>query len=482
MAKNKSNKIKNFFKKLRKKWKNAKKSSKILIIIACTLIVLGVIGLLVVNHYFGLMDTGGEQIPVDDIDNDPTTFDTIYDINTAKSLDELICSWYKNNGEKMYNKNVINVLLVATDTRTDQITDDGNSDTLILVSVNRMTKKISLVSFFRDSYTYANIAGKDYYTKITEIHAYGSKADKTGSGSVAAVKTIENDYKIRIDGYVSINFSGFEKVINALGGVDVPVSKAESAYLASGRSYAPQPPVYVASGDSVHLNGREALWFARIRHLDSDIERTRRQRLVIEAIMSKISSASIGELNNAVTEFLPYMITNFSKTEIIKYGTNALKQGWANFEISQVDMPGEDARTGHYVGSKWMWLVDYPLAAQQLQTALYGNTNIVLQTNRVTAIDLKGTAKKADPKPSDSDNVSEGIIETELPAVSQASSASNVSPSNTSPYSTKKETSSSESSSKKQTPASSSQNTSSTAATEKTTKPESTTQKTDPAE
>lgn len=390
------NKIKRFFKKLKKKWKNSKKSTKVLIIIASVLVVLIIAGLCVVNHYFGLMDISGQKLTDDYVDEDPNTFETIYDINTATTLDELICSWYKNNGEKMYSKNVVNVLLMATDTRSTQTLDEGNSDTLMLVSINKETKKITLASFFRDSYTYANIAGKDYYTKITEIHAYGALADKNGGGPLATIKTIENDYKIKIDGYATINFSGFEKVVNALGGIDVPVTRAEANFLASGREGAPITPIYVSSGDSVHLDGNAALWFARIRKLDSDIERTRRQRLVIEAIINKVSTASISELNNAVTDFLPYISTNFSKTEIIKYGTTALKQGWAKFEISQLDIPNEECRSSGYVGTKWMWFVDYPLAAQQLQTALYGKTNIVLQTNRVTALDLKTTAKKAE--------------------------------------------------------------------------------------
>lgn len=380
-------KLKRFFKNLRKKWKNSKKSTKAIIITVSVLVVLAIVAAIVVNHYFGLVDINKVDFTDDYVDDDPTTFSTIYDINTATSLDELVNMWYNNNGEKMRSKNVLNVLLMATDSRNASTLDSGNSDTLMLVSLNKETKKITLVSFFRDSYTYANIDGNSLYTKVTEVHGYG--------GPVATIKTLENDYKIKIDGYATINFTGFEKVVDALGGIDVPVTKAEAAFLASGRHGAPETPVYVNASDSTHLNGYGALWFARIRYLDSDIERTRRQRLVIDAVIQRFSSASVSEINSAVTKFLPYVSTSFSKTDIIKYATTALTQGWANFERVSVEMPSEANRASGYVGTKWMWIVDYPACAQELQNLLYGQTNIVLQSERKTAIDLKSTAKKA---------------------------------------------------------------------------------------
>ncbi|MCR4926109.1 MAG: LCP family protein [Clostridiales bacterium] len=412
MAEKKKNnlgkKIKKFFKTLAKKWKESKTSTKVIIIVLSVLVVLAITGACVVNHYLGLFETHNVDLSDDYIDEDPLNFDTIYDINTATTLNELVKGWYSNKGEKMYSKNVLNVLLLATDSRDKTVLESGNSDTLMLVSLNKETKKITLVSFFRDSYTFSDYDGSNHYTKITEMHGYG--------GPTAIIKTLENDYKIKIDGYATINFAGFEKVVDALGGVDVPITQAEAKFLASGSTWGPNnPPVYVTAGDSVHLDGYAALWFARIRHLDSDVERTRRQRLVIDAMITKLNSASITEINSAITKFLPYVSTSFSKADILKYASTAITKGWAGFERVQLDMPSEECRTSGFIKTKWMWIVDYPLAAQQLQMALYGKTNIVLQTNRVTALDMKKTDSSISTTLSSSNSGSGYSNETTLP-------------------------------------------------------------------
>ena len=195
-----------------------------------------------------------------DLDED-ISYRTMYDIESTDSLKDLLRSWACNGGEKLSTKNVVNVLLIGEDN------DDGShrSDSMILASVNRKEKKITLCSFLRDSYTYMNINGGDRYDKTNHAYSWG--------GAAKVMEVLSDNYKIEIDHYVSIDFESFVKVIDILGGVTVPITEKEANFMNRTTKIAG-----FTSGDAVKLNGKRALIYARIRKLDSEIERTRRQR------------------------------------------------------------------------------------------------------------------------------------------------------------------------------------------------------------
>jgi anionic cell wall polymer biosynthesis LytR-Cps2A-Psr (LCP) family protein len=142
-------------------------------------------------------------------------------------------------------------------------------------------------------------------------------------------------------------------------------------------------------GDNVTLNGEQALIFCRIRGCDADgdVSRTRRQRLVINSMINRVKSASVSELNSYLNALLPYIYTDFEKKEILSLGVQAITNGWANYERSEIQIPTPETRTSGNMGF-WIWVVDYQLAAQILQKELYGKTNIVLEENRKTLIDV----------------------------------------------------------------------------------------------
>jgi anionic cell wall polymer biosynthesis LytR-Cps2A-Psr (LCP) family protein len=142
-------------------------------------------------------------------------------------------------------------------------------------------------------------------------------------------------------------------------------------------------------GDAVTLTGDEALAFCRSRKCDSDgdISRTRRQRQVIMSVLGKCQEIKLTELDDYVATFLPYLQTSYSTTDVIELGTRAITEAWPTYDVVQVVAPCEEARRG-YSGSAWYWAVDYPLAAQTVQLAIYGESNITLEEDRVTSIDL----------------------------------------------------------------------------------------------
>lgn len=364
--------------------KNNKRNTKIIfaaILVFIVLFIAFLIGTFInekldVIHDSGEVFTGMEEEEEEfSEDFNEEEFQAMHEVSSAASLDDLLKKWHNNGGELMKQKYIINVLLVGIDGKNG-VTKGGNSDSLILVSVNKKTEKITLVSFMRDSRTYFTVNGRDYWHKVNAAYARG--------GAKATVQTIENDYKIDIDYYVAVDFSTFPKVINALGGITVDVQEYEMKYINRTTHAIKKIPNY----GLVKLDGAQALVYSRIRHsdADSDVSRTRRQRTVIEALIKSAKGASKGQLLNAVDKLLPYLGTDCPKSKIVTYAAQALAQGWMDYEVVNITMPDVDCRRDAMIDGQSLWVVDYPLAAQKVQQALYGTTNIELDAGRITAL------------------------------------------------------------------------------------------------
>ncbi len=320
---------------------------------------------------------GGDPNATFNYDDEDLNFQPIGDVANAESIKELIKTWATNGGDKLYSKNVINVLLVGEDN------EDGShrSDSCILVSVNTVTKKIILTSFLRDSYSYMNIEGQDRYDKTNHSYSWG--------GAAKLMEVLSDNYKIKIDHYVSIGYESFISAINDLGGIRVDVTQAEANFM--NRTTKMKG---FESGEDVLLDGEHALVFARIRKLDGEPERTERQRRLIEAFINSVKDSSVSDVNVAVDNFLPYVTTNYPKKEIVSLGTRAITEGWLNYEIVSNVAPSEENRAGFsgfqtYTGQLDVWIVDYIKAARELQLTIYGKTNITInEETHVSAIDL----------------------------------------------------------------------------------------------
>lgn len=365
--------------------KNSRKKRKIALIVLCVLLVI-CIGLFAVgfNYYQGLKNA---PPPVEDtltydfddetqpeaLEDDPE-FDKIF-AGDAKEFKASLKEWATNGGDVMYSKDVLNVLCVGVDTRNKN-TISGLSDSMIIVSVNQKLGTITLTSVMRDSFAYLESPeGVGSFNKINSAFPF--------YGIDNLINTIESHFKIRIDGYAMINFAFFKAVIDELGGVNVPVQEYEAAYLNKGYGFS------LSAGSSVNLNGDEALAFCRSRKCDADgdVSRTRRQRQVMIGLLQKAATVQTSEVMGYIKTFLPYLKTSYAETEVISLATKAVVEGWANFDVEQIVMPDEASREAHS-GSVWYWAVDYPLAAQTLQTAIYGESNIELSEDRVSPLDI----------------------------------------------------------------------------------------------
>lgn len=322
-------------------------------------------------------ETENSTIPTDQtfVDDENLDFGEIDDA-TGNTYKEILKNWATNNGEKMSDKKILNILLVGIDNSKSGISTSGNTDVMMLVSINRDAESIKLISFMRDSYTY--MTGYDTYGKLNAACANG--------GATYLIETIENDYKIKIDGYALVNFDSFCYVIDTVGGVDVNVPDYVADHLST------KLDGTFPRGNTT-LNGEQALRFCRVRATDKngDVSRVARQRQVISSLINKCKNASLSQINEVFDIVLANVRTNFPKKEILGYATQAVTDGWAKYKISELTMPTPNARYGYMSNeTKWIWVVDYPLCAQKIQTEIYGKTNINLPEDRETAITVMG--------------------------------------------------------------------------------------------
>ena len=388
-------KEKNVLKRLSNWYNNLPKKKKIIvsvvaIILAIILTLSAVLGIFVAQK-FGLLGDNINNAEYDDTIYDDDDFDDINIDIGSDDFKQALKDWAtQGNENKMSSKNVINVLLVGA----DRGTNSGNTDVMMLVSLNKKTKQLKLVSFLRDSYLYIDSEKGSYCSKLNAAFSMG--------GPECLMETIENNYKIEIDNYVMVNFESFVEIIDAMGGVTVDVQKYEADY-----NYK-KFKINLPYGEDVTLNGEQALCFCRIRGCDSDgdVSRTRRQRQVIESIIDRVKTASMSDLNKYIDILLPYVDTGYSKTQILSLGVQALTGKWFNYERTQLQMPDEECRTSGSANA-WIWVVDYQLAAHKLQTELYGKSNITLKEDRITIIDVyRGVSYKGDYTNSSSDSSS----------------------------------------------------------------------------
>ena len=200
--------------------------------------------------------------------------------------------------------------------------DAQNSDTIIIASINNDTKEVKLASVYRD--TLLDI-GNDTYTKANAAYAYG--------GPEQAISMLNTMLDLKITDYVTVNFNAMVAAIDALGGLDIPLSYAEMVFMndycvetsqETGKSYTPvelpdpKPENEEEILGTYHLNGVQSVSYCRIRYTASmDMGRTERQRRVIGMMVDKAKSAGITTIFNIMDEVFPMISTSITKTEIL---------------------------------------------------------------------------------------------------------------------------------------------------------------------
>lgn len=195
---------------------------------------------------------------------------------------------------------VYNILLIGQDRR--ETTGRARSDSMILCTIDTEKKTLVMTSFLRDTYVdLPDWNGKSYsYNRLNVNYAFG------GMGMLN--EALKLNFGVVVDHNVEVDFTGFQDVIDAMGGIDIELTSGE-AWVVGGN----------AKAGMNHLNGEQALSYARIRKLDNDFGRTNRQRKVLTVLLEKIKTMSLTELNDLANTILPLITTDMSNSDIFGY-------------------------------------------------------------------------------------------------------------------------------------------------------------------
>lgn len=233
--------------------------------------------------------------------------------------------------------NWVHYLLIGLDNRKDTF-EGGRSDALMIFSVNDKDGRVVLSSMPRDTLVY--IRGKGY-DKITHTYAYGR--------AKLLVETVERNFDIDIRHYFTINFAGMEKVVDALGGLEMELTQAESDHMLS---------FFEVGGTKPGLNtltGKQALTYCRIRKIDSDFERTRRQYDVLLAIYEKVKAMPAVKYPSLITAMYDYFYTDCSVAECIDIAQSLMSLGAESME--NVKLITEESGTGRKINGTYYFIV-----------------------------------------------------------------------------------------------------------------------------
>ena len=309
-------------------------------------------------------------------------------------------------GSPFADEDVLNILLIGTDERTEAVndadafthlnqldgtedttefSDDARADSMILVSMDIKDHVIRLVSIERGTGVPILLDGyEDQYDWITHTFRYG--------GPKLTMKTVEECYNIEVDHFVRVNFNSFVQIVNAVGGVDIDITEMEAKAL---NWEVPSNSMLIVNHVDPglnHFDGYTALQYARLRKIDNDWKRVERQRTVIEAVLDQVKNASVMELDNLLNTVLPLIQTNFTKTEIAALLVQL--PGFLGCDVQQMSLPLQGTygvRTG--MDDRLMYDPDWVVNIKALQDFLYNDKTaeeVIAATPETAAAEAAG--------------------------------------------------------------------------------------------
>lgn len=207
-----------------------------------------------------------------------------------------------------------NIALLGIDSRADDYGLGNRSDCIMIASLNEKTGDLKLISVYRDTYVYVMENKTKKLDKITHAYSYG--------GAQNTLKSLNEALDLNITEYVTVNFDAVIAAVDALDGVTIDIDSSELKYIndyidATSQSSGVKSS-HVTKTGSQTLDGVQAVAYSRIRYTaGGDYKRTERMRTVVEAMMKKAKTLSIGQLNSFANTILPRISTNITSGEIL---------------------------------------------------------------------------------------------------------------------------------------------------------------------
>lgn len=266
-----------------------------------------------------------------------------------------------NTGKEVAKEDVdvITVALFGTDYSGTVI---GASDSTMILSINRKTNEIKLMSLMRDIYLDLPDGGKSNLNYTM-----------SNGGPSLILKTINYNFNLNVDKFVQVDLTHLPKVIDTLGGVKLNITNDElnfiNSYIAgidkeNGTSTYP----LTNSGDQL-LNGTQAAAYCRIRYTEGrDYKRTERQRDVLEALFNEVKTVTPGQVPSIVNDLLPLVSTNLTNSEILSISTKVLGMGVNN--IKQGRFPLDEDHRAEWTDMYHM-IIDAPKTTEEIHKFIY---------------------------------------------------------------------------------------------------------------
>lgn len=246
-------------------------------------------------------------------------------------------------GESSYN-----LLMIGTDHRNDSW--NGNSDVMILTTIDTETELITMTSFMRD-----------LYADIPEYGVHKLNYAYAAGGGEKLEETLESNYQIEIDNYAVVDFEAMAEIIDILGGVDMEILDSECETLNMYLKSMNVPEYSIYQGGSYHLNGYQAVAYMRIRFVgNSDYQRTQRQRDVLKGVFASVQDLDAEDIAALAEDVLPQIEHNIGALQMVQLmaALPALK----DYELTEDRIPYDDL----YYSKNEMLVPDFEATIERL--------------------------------------------------------------------------------------------------------------------
>lgn len=299
-----------------KKEKKGGKWKKVLLITICVILALILILIATIGAYANYLlgkiervDSADEATisssELEDLLNTDPDLSPVDPSESLPSIEDVTFPTQATEPEKKED-HAINILLVGQDRRGSK--GRARSDSMILVTFNTKAGTITLTSFMRDAYV--QIPGYKPH-KLNHAFQYG--------GFSLLNETLRVNYGVEVDGNVEVDFQRFQKLIDLLGGVDISLTEPEAYYLYHGNGMK-----WDVKEGMNHLNGEQALAYARLREIDSDYRRANRQRTVLLSLVEAYKNQPIDQMIALLEDVMGIVTTNMSNDQIFKFAFELL--------------------------------------------------------------------------------------------------------------------------------------------------------------
>lgn len=271
------------------------------------------------------------------------------------------------------NKNLTgyrNIAIFGVDSRADDYGKGNRSDCIIIASINNKTHDVRLISIYRDTYLQIDKHGFD---KVTHAYSYGE--------APLALKTLNENLDLNITEFVTVNFDSVSDAVDALGGIQMDITSAETKYINKYidevNKVTHKNSNHITKAGTYTLDGVQAVAYSRIRYTaGGDYKRTERIRDVITAMLKKLKTKNVSEINRIADKILPKVYTNLSTTDLL-----SMIPSLASFNVSE-SMGWPYKTDGATIGGVWYGIpLDLANNVKQLHQEVFNDENYEVPEN-----------------------------------------------------------------------------------------------------